>query len=99
MAGIGNIYSDEILFKAGIHPKTRVNQLTKKRLEKVFWTIKEVLNTAIDCRVDPEQFPNSYLIPHRRTDGKCPKCYGKVKQAKVSGRTAYYCPRCQRKDL
>jgi formamidopyrimidine-DNA glycosylase len=95
MAGIGNVYSDEILFQARIHPRTQINQLGEKRLKEVFHTMKEVLQTAIDCRADPEQFPDTYLIPNRHKDGTCSRCGGTIEQLKISGRTAYYCPECQ----
>jgi formamidopyrimidine-DNA glycosylase len=54
-----------------------------------------VLAATIECRADPEKFPEDYLIPHRRGDRICPKCGGEIKTGKVSGRTAYFCPRCQ----
>ena len=97
MAGIGNVYSDEILFQAGVHPRTEIKQLGEKKLKQVFETMKEVLQTAIDCRADPGQFPSGYLIPQRHEGGKCPNCGGQVEQLKVSGRTAYFCPDCQDK--
>ncbi len=97
IAGIGNIYSDEILFQAGIRPQTRVNRLKGKNLERLFHVSKEVLRTAIDCRADPGEFPNSYLIPVRHKGGSCPKCERAICKVKVSGRTAYYCSHCQKK--
>lgn len=45
---------------------------------------------------EPERMPESYLLPHRQKGGRCPVCGGEVKAAKISGRTAYYCPRCQK---
>lgn len=97
MAGIGNIYSDEILFQAKIHPKTSVNNLTEKDLNQMFDATKEVMKTAIDKKVDTRQFPNSYIIPHRDEGEPCPNCHGEVKNIKVSGRSGYYCPNCQEK--
>jgi len=96
MAGIGNVYSDEILFQTRVHPRTQINQLGEQKLEEVFHTMKEVLQTAIDCRADPDQFPSPYLIPQRYEGGKCPNCGGEVGKLKISGRTAYYCSNCQR---
>lgn len=96
MAGIGNVYSDEILFQAGIHPRATVSQLDEGTLETLFRRMKQVLHTAIECRADPAQFPDSYITLHRHRDGKCPKCGGEIEQVKVSGRTAYSCPECQK---
>jgi len=95
MAGIGNVYSDEILFQAGIHPRTKVNQLDDEQLGEIFKGMKEVLNMAIDRQADPQQFPDTYIIPHRHQGGTCPCCGAEVRRVKVSGRSAYYCPNRQ----
>lgn len=98
MAGIGNVYSDEILFQAGIHPKTKIDALAEDDLDHLFHTLKRVLQTAIDdYRADPAQFPASWLTPHRTEGEACPNCHGQIEQVKVSGRSAYYCPACQNK--
>jgi formamidopyrimidine-DNA glycosylase len=65
LAGIGNIYADEILFQADIHPRTRADKLASPEMETLFQCIKGVLRTAIGCRADPERFPDSFLTPHR----------------------------------
>jgi formamidopyrimidine-DNA glycosylase len=96
MAGIGNVYSDEILFQAGLHPKTKANELDEEALKDLFRTMKEVLETAIDHRADPEQFPDNWLTPHRDEEDPCPKCGGEIARIKVSSRSAYYCPACQK---
>jgi len=98
LAGVGNIYSDEVLFQAKIHPETKANRLGDAEVRRLFHTLKEVLKTAIDGKADPEQMPDSYLLPHRQKGGKCPACGGNLKREKISGRTAYYCPRCQGRD-
>lgn len=98
LAGIGNVYSDEILFRAGLHPKTKVNELGENALQNLFDKIREVLPSVIEYRADPEKMPDSFLLPHRQKDGTCPKCQGKIEQIKVSGRTAYFCPKCQQKE-
>ncbi len=99
LAGIGNIYADEILFQARLHPKTPVEELTKGQRMKLFRTIKDVLSTAIECGAGAEQFldrlPKNYLLPQRDRDGRCPRCGGPIATLKSSGRTSYYCPKCQ----
>jgi formamidopyrimidine-DNA glycosylase len=96
LAGIGNVYSDEILFQAGIHPKKKAGSLDEKRLKKLFKALGQVVDKAIQSRADPERFPDAFILPHRRGDGKCPKCSGALKRDKIAGRTAYFCPRCQK---
>jgi formamidopyrimidine-DNA glycosylase len=97
IAGIGNIYSDEILFQTGIHPKTQVKELDENKIEELFDQMRRVLNTAIDKKADPDEFPSDFLIPHRGEDDSCPKCGGAVKKIKVSNRGTYFCPNCQKK--
>lgn len=91
MAGIGNVYADEILFQARIHPKTKANKLDEAALKTLFEAMKDVLQTVIDHGANTEEFPDSYIIPQRHDEGKCPECGEAVKQTKVSGRTTYYC--------
>lgn len=97
LAGIGNVYSDEILFQARLHPKTKVNELDPGARHAVFEALHDVLTTAIDCQADPNQFPASYIIPRRESGAPCPDCEGTIQQITFSGRNAYYCPACQRK--
>ena len=99
IAGIGNIYADEILFQSCLHPKTAVTSLSSRQLDALFRQIKGVLATAIECGAGAEQFlerlPADYLLPHRDKGGKCPRCDAAIATLKGGGRTAYYCPRCQ----
>ena len=99
VAGIGNIYSDEMLFQARLHPTARSDRLDAPALKRLYQSMKNVLTTAIDRRAGSENFlerlPKGYLLPERRKGGRCPACGGPVETAKFSGRTAYFCPRCQ----
>jgi formamidopyrimidine-DNA glycosylase len=97
IAGIGNIYSDKILFQAGIHPKTSAEQLDYTSLESIFYQMKEhVLPVAIEAGADPKRFPSSFIIPRRKAGGECPKCMGTIVKEKISRRTAYYCSYCHK---
>jgi len=95
MAGIGNIYADEILFQSRLHPRAPVQTLDEETLHTLYMTMEEVLQTAIEHNANPEQFPDSFIIPQRHEDGHCPQCGGAVQTVDVAGRTAYYCPQCQ----
>jgi formamidopyrimidine-DNA glycosylase len=96
LAGVGNIYSDEILFQTCIHPKTPVNKLNRGQIEDIFNIMKSILKTAIDKNIKHQNLPDSFLIPHRVKNGRCPNSDIELKTIKVSGRTAYYCPECQK---
>jgi formamidopyrimidine-DNA glycosylase len=99
VAGIGNLYADEILFQARLHPKTPGRSLSKARRKALLDKIKEVLQTAIDCGAGAEQLldclPRSYLLPQRQDGGVCPRCGSNLLTLKAAGRTSFHCPRCQ----
>ena len=99
LAGIGNIYSDEILFQARIAPTAAIAKLSPAQLKHLFLEIRKVLKTAIECGAGSEQFvermPKGSLLPERKKGGHCPHCRLPLKIFKVGGRTAYCCPHCQ----
>ena len=96
MSGVGNIYSDEILYHACVHPKTSFKTLSDEKLTEIFKIMKDVLKLAIDRDLKGEKLPDSYLIPHRIKDGLCPESKTKLRTIKISGRTSYFCPDCQK---
>jgi formamidopyrimidine-DNA glycosylase len=99
MAGIGNIYADEILFQARLHPQTRADALDDETIARLFRAAKEVLTTAVKAgagaEVDTDKLPKGYLLPHREEGAKCPHCGGKIELLRIGGRATYFCPRCQ----
>jgi formamidopyrimidine-DNA glycosylase len=99
VAGIGNIYSDEILFRARINPAERMDRLQPSRLKRLFLQMRKALETAIAHGAGSEQFlermPKGSLLPERHKGGRCPRCRSPLKVFKLGGRTAYCCPRCQ----
>jgi formamidopyrimidine-DNA glycosylase len=92
IAGIGNIYADEILFQAGIHPQGKIGQLNDHSVEELFDAMKRVLSTAISNLVDLSALPQSYLIHYRFKGARCPLDGGEIASTKVAGRTTYFCP-------
>jgi formamidopyrimidine-DNA glycosylase len=97
IAGIGNIYADEILFCAHMHPATEISRLGDKGFEKLFRATRYILQKAIAAKADVNQMPKSWLLSHRGKGGKCPRCGRKLRSAKIGGRTAWFCPHCQKK--
>lgn len=95
LAGIGNVYSDEILFEAGLNPETPVDELGDDAVEKLYRALRKVLEMAIDRKVDPDRFPDTALLPHRDEGAICPRCGGRIVKETVSGRSAYFCDRHQ----
>jgi len=99
VAGIGNEYSDEILFQAGLHPEARAENLQPEQISTLYRTMRKVLKTAIDKGAGSPDFhdrlPRKFLLRHRRKGAVCPACGTPIETRKVGGRTAYYCPACQ----
>jgi len=102
-AGIGNIYSDEILWLAGIHPLRQVSSLTREELEKIFSSTKKILKKAIEARGtsdsdyrDPSGNKGGYqemLYVYGLEGEKCQKKDGGIiARLKVGGRSAHFCP-------
>lgn len=96
IAGIGNVYADEILYQAKIHPQKPANQLSDKEKNTVYNELQNVLKTAIKHDADVSKLPESFLLPNRSQGKACPGCNGKIEKTKISGRTTYYCPSCQK---
>ena len=95
IAGIGNVYADEILFRARVHPRTKMSSLDEETREALFHAMKGVLQTAVDCQAKPARLPDTFIRTHRHDEGRCPRCGTELETVKVSSRTAYFCPVCQ----
>jgi formamidopyrimidine-DNA glycosylase len=105
IAGVGNIYADEALFRAGIHPLRPAGRLSAKQHARLRDTIIEALNAGIDARgatiddfrhVDGVRgsFQDQFLV-HRRAGELCGECGRTIVKMVVAGRGTYVCERCQ----
>ena len=97
IAGIGNIYADEILFRTRMHPATEISHLGDKDFIKLFRATRYILKRAIAAKADVNQMPRSWLLLQRGKGGKCPRCGRRLKSATIGGRTAWFCPHCQKR--
>jgi len=105
LAGLGNIYADEALFAARIHPQRRADTLTEADNRRLHRSIRRVLRDALDNRgasfrdyVDGggrEGMHQFHVKVFRRTGQPCYVCGVEVARAKVGGRSTHFCPRCQ----
>ena len=106
ISGIGNIYSDEILWKARIHPFANVSKLSDRELKKIHSNIKKILPLAIKLggesisdyrRPSGEKgFYDKARKVYRKEGEKCPLCEAIIKKVKMGGRSAHFCPKCQK---
>ncbi len=97
IAGIGNVWADEILFQAGYRPETKVDSLGAERLGELHRVMKRVLRTGARNRGKPDEVPGTYLLRRREEGAECPKCGNSIQKKTVSGRSTYWCSKCQTK--
>jgi formamidopyrimidine-DNA glycosylase len=107
IAGIGNMYADEALFAAGIHPEKKADRLTVSEINRLYEAIQAVLLKAIankGASVDTYRRPDGvngtaqeeFRVAHRL--GKnCPVCGTPIQRISIRNRGSYFCPKCQRK--
>ena len=106
LRGVGNIYADESLFRAGIRPRRRAASLTREDLPRLYVSIQEVLKEAIALGgssvsdyVDADGEEGFFQLQHRvygREGEPCLVCKTPIKRVVIAGRSSHYCPRCQK---
>jgi formamidopyrimidine-DNA glycosylase len=106
LRGVGNIYADESLFRAGIRPRRRASSINREQLGKLFVAVKEVLKEAIALGgssisdyVDDDGKEGFFQLQHRvygREGEACLVCKSSIKRIVIAGRSSHYCSKCQR---
>jgi formamidopyrimidine-DNA glycosylase len=106
LRGVGNIYADESLHRAGIRPRRRASRLTGEELARLRRAVQQVLREAIRAGgssvsdyVNADGEEGLFQIEHRvygREGEPCRKCKSAIKRVVIAGRSAHYCPKCQR---
>lgn len=109
MSGVGNIYADETLWRAKIHPEISTADLSKKKIGSLIDFATEVMQEAIEkggtsfddlyINVNGESgFFEQSLAAYGRTDEPCPRCGTPIRRIVFGARSSHFCPRCQRKS-
>lgn len=106
LRGVGNIYADESLFRAGIRPRHRASTIARDQMAKLLASVKEVLRQAIALGgssisdyVDADGEEGFFQLQHRvygREGEPCLVCKTPIKRIVIAGRSSHYCPRCQK---
>ena len=106
VAGLGNIYANEALFRAGIHPRTAARRLSRERCDVLAAKIRETLELAIDAggsslrdylRSDgmAGNYQSQFLV-YDRAGEPCQRCGALVREIRQGQRSTFYCPKCQK---
>jgi len=107
LAGLGNIYADESLFLAGLHPEREARSLTPDEVARLHAAIRRVLAAAIGNRgtsLSDAEYRDAagekgrhleHLAVFRRTGQPCPRCGTAIERIRLGGRSTHFCPRCQ----
>jgi len=106
LSGVGNIYADESLFRAGVRPRRRASTVTSEQLRKLYKAMRVVLEEAIKAGgssvsdyVDADGEEGFFQLQHRvymRTGEPCFTCKTPIKRVVIAGRSSHYCPHCQK---
>jgi formamidopyrimidine-DNA glycosylase len=106
LRGVGNIYADESLFRAGIRPRRQAASLTREDLRRLYPAVQEVLREAIALGgssvsdyVDADGEEGFFQLQHRvygRESEPCLVCKTPIKRVVIAGRSSHYCPKCQK---
>lgn len=100
VAGIGNAYADEILWKAKIHPYRKRTEMSSEEIEALYEATREVLLASIDkvreaMGEDVHIKPRDFFAVHMRGGKTCPRCSGKVSEVTAGGKITNFCRTCQ----
>ena len=96
IAGIGNLYADEALYRSGIDPRRPVDRLSDDEARSLFGNLRRILQETIAFKSHGGDYPGRYLVQHREEGDRCPRCGGTIRRTVVAGRTTYYCARHQK---
>ncbi|MCY3921356.1 MAG: hypothetical protein OXG27_03035 [Chloroflexi bacterium] len=100
IAGIGNAYSDEVLFNAGIHPFTKISTLDDERRVRLYRAMHETLNWAAEISAQEigqkiDRKPRDFLNVHRKGGQPCPRCASPISEVSPNRRITSFCRACQ----
>jgi formamidopyrimidine-DNA glycosylase len=96
IAGLGNLYVDEMLYQTSVHPRRAVDRLKGVEVRALYTSMRRILREAIARRARESELPRNYLYHHREVGDRCPRCGGTIQRTVVFGRTTYFCAKHQR---
>ena len=107
VSGLGNIYADEALFEACIHPLSQPERVSADSARRLYRAVRKVLKQAVNLQgtsfrdyIDIEGRPGNFLQRlkvYQKTGEPCPRCQSPIRRIVIAGRSSHFCPRCQRR--
>ena len=107
VSGLGNIYADEALFEAGIHPLAQPEHISSDSARRLYRAVRKVLQRAVNLQgttfrdyIDIEGRSGNYLQRlrvYQKTGKPCPRCGTPIRRIVIAGRSSHFCPNCQRR--
>lgn len=94
IAGVGNIYADEILFEAGVRPDRQASSLSEDEIKLIHRATRRVLKRSIRTAGE-EEFPSDFLVSREARGALCKVCGSPIEKKTIGGRTAHFCSTCQ----
>ena len=96
IAGLGNLWVDETLYLASVHPRRPIDRLKNEEARAIYTSMRRLLNDVIARHERGAGMPSKSLYEHREPGYRCPRCGGTIDRAVVFGRTTYFCAQHQK---
>jgi len=92
LAGVGNLYADEICYRTKIHPASTVDKLDADQRQHIYEAMQDILDFAVSKNATYSEYPDDWLWHHRDEEDQSPDGSGAIEKAKIAGRTSYFVP-------
>jgi formamidopyrimidine-DNA glycosylase len=96
VAGVGNEFSDELLFQTKVHPASITAMLPEKKLKEVYESMQNILKEAVSHDADRKKLKHYFFLGNRKAGLRCPRCKGETEWQTIGGRSSYFCSACQK---
>jgi len=97
LAGVGNLYADEVCYQCQVHPASRVIALPPNKLKEMHRKLQKILSTAVESHAHYKEYPDDWFWAWRKDGALHPKTGEIIERTKIAGRTSYYFPKYQKK--
>ncbi len=96
LAGVGNLYADEVCYQCRVHPVSKASAIPTKKLKELHKKLQAILRKAVDSHAHYKEYPDDWFWAWRKDEALHPKTGEPIERAKIAGRTSYYFPKYQK---